>query len=409
MKTIALVGLFYDKNLGDPLMVECVEYFYNKIAKEKGIPIKFKYVDLFGRKSANEYEFTQFQNPGILDRTNVFLLRASGKLIRPFFPKLDEQIKNIKFQINPNEKQRLNNYFKSMLRDTDLVVIVGGALVKYRLIRDFHNPMHTLVEAANHLNINVFFNAVGIENGFDLTHPSCKIVKEYLNYPNIKMISTRDDIDTLKKYVGNSNDVIIGKSSDTAIWCDKVFGFEPDYSSEEIGIGVIDPVRFVQYNQGITEGFYEDWICSIISQLDRQGHKWKLFSNGHIPDFEFACKIAEKMGFSRDVVIERPVNYKELVETINSFKMIVASRLHACIIAYGFDKPIVGIDWNDKVLFFGDALGVPERFFKPKDKTPEEVVQIIESSLDSKYDQKYRMDYRRTVLKYLEKSFDFIN
>jgi polysaccharide pyruvyl transferase WcaK-like protein len=405
MKKVALVGLFFDKNLGDPLMVECVEYFYNKIATEKGVSIDLKYVDLFGRKS--DSEFIQIQTPSLLDKAKVSSLRGIGKVSRRFFPKFDGLIQNYRFQIDPNGHQRLKTYFYNQLADTDLVVIVGGALVKFRLIRDFHNPIHTLIEVANELGVNVFFNAVGIENGYDLSHPSCHIVEDYLNYKNIKMITTRDDMETLEKYVKES-DAIIAKSSDTATWCDEVFGIEPDYSTEVIGIGVIEPARFVQYEQGITEEYYEEWMCSIVRQIDNRGYKWKLFTNGNHPDYDFACKVARRLGFEDDVIVPRPINYEELVNTINSFKVVVASRLHACIIAYGFDKPIVGIDWNDKVLFFGDAIGVPERFFKPKDKSPEEAVEIIESIIDSEYNQEFRTTYRNSVIHYIEKSFDFI-
>ncbi len=222
------------------------------------------------------------------------------------------------------------------------------------------------------------------------------------------MITTRDDISTLKKYVNDDSETIIGKSSDTATWCDLVFDIKPDYASEIIGIGVIDPVRFVQYEQGIDENFYERWICSIVRILDERGYKWKLFSNGHIPDYNFACKIAENMGYDNDVVVARPETYVELVNTINSFKSVIASRLHACIIAYGLDKQVIGIDWNDKVIFFGEAIGVPEKFFKPKNKTPKEVVDIIGSETHFKYNQEFRGNYRNSVVNYINKSFDFI-
>lgn len=45
MKKIGLLGLYFEQNLGDPLMVECVEYMYKQIDPE----IKFVHIDLFGR------------------------------------------------------------------------------------------------------------------------------------------------------------------------------------------------------------------------------------------------------------------------------------------------------------------------------------------------------------------------
>lgn len=57
--------------------------------------------------------------------------------------------------------------------------------------------MHTLIEVADEYGINVYFNAVGIEKGYDISDFGCRTVKDYLNYSNIKMFTTSDDIETL--------------------------------------------------------------------------------------------------------------------------------------------------------------------------------------------------------------------
>lgn len=92
------------------------------------------------------------------------------------------------------------------------------------------------------------------------------------------------------------------------------------------------------------------------------------------------------MKLDNEKLVTRPLEYKELIHTINNFKAIIASRLHACIIGYSLYKPIVGLYWNDKVLFFGEAIKHPERFSKPKDTDAKSVVDKLEKAISEGYD-----------------------
>ncbi|MFR7442385.1 MAG: hypothetical protein ACLUUO_01275 [Sellimonas intestinalis] len=74
-------------------------------------------------------------------------------------------------------------------------------MVKYRLIRDFHDPMNEAIEIAEKYHVPAYFHAVGVENGYNEKFCGCRIVKKYLNSPTVKMVTTRDDIETLKKYL----------------------------------------------------------------------------------------------------------------------------------------------------------------------------------------------------------------
>lgn len=83
--------------------------------------------------------------------------------------------------------------------------------------------------------------------------------------------------------------------------------------------------------------------------------------------------------------------------------------MHALIIAYGLNKSIVGIDWNDKVLFFGEAIKEKNRVFKPKDKDAEEVLAIIDHYYNKGYEQEDRMRYKTSTIKAIEQSIALIN
>lgn len=406
MKTIALLGLYYDNNLGDPLIFECVEYMYRKFTLKKNIELNFQYIDLFGRTSPEE--LTVCKGQGFMKKQMGFAFKIIKIIINKISPQTLEFLHDIQFKIAYKNRKQLQLYFTNKLKGCDMLVIVGGALVKYRIIRDLHNPMYTLTKIAEDLKIPMYFNAVGIENGYNINLYGCKTVKKYLNSCNVKKITTRDDIETLYKYIDNSN-IIVNKSADTAVWCDEIFHVKSNDTSCTIGVGVIEPARFVQYEQGITEEFYENWIFELLQLMDENHMEWMLFTNGHKGDYEFALKTMKRMNLSKDRLIIRPKDYRELIGTINSFKIVVASRLHACIIAYSLNKLIIGIDWNDKLMFFGKDIELSKNFFKPSEKTPAEAINLIEAAMSFQYDPKLRNEYRESVLKSIEQSLEFIS
>ena len=307
---------------------------------------------------------------------------------------------------NINQKKRLKKYFENKIKGLDLLVVVGGALVKYRLIRDFHDPMNEAIEIAEKYHVPAYFHAVGVENGYNEKFCGCRIVKKYLNSPTVKMVTTRDDIETLKKYLRENEITKYWRVADTATWVDKIFNVQERDDTKIIGIGVITPQRFEQYEQGISAVYYEKWIKQIIKGLLKKKYTIAVFSNGHEEDQKFAEKLSEEL----HVVCEkRPQNYKELIAIIDNYKMVIASRLHALIIAYGLNKSIVGIDWNDKVLFFGEAIKEKNRVFKPKDKDAEEVLAIIDHYYNKGYEQEDRMRYKTSTIKAIEQSIALIN
>lgn len=396
---IGLVGLYYENNKGDPLMTYCTEQLYSEIAVETKQEIQYSHIDLFGRISADKQITTK--NVGVL------ALKVIKRLMPESYAK--ESLRNYIFKIDKTQYKYLKEYYIKKLENVDLIVVVGGALIKYQLIRDFHNPMSTLINVAEELNIPVYLQAMGIENPYDEKNPSCKIVKRYLNSSAIKMITTRDDIDKLHQYIDVDNNKIVGLTSDTAVWCPEIFHLDRTEFNDEIGIGVIDPIRFEEYGQEISAIEYEKWIYQFCKLLDEQGVKWKIFTNGHIQDYQFACKLIQHLEVDGQILESRPEDFKDLVLSISKFRLVVSSRLHACIIAYGFGKQVIGIDWNDKDIFFGKLIGKPEHCFKPADVTPMEAVLKTVRALEEHYDKDEWNWYREKIKEYIRLSIVLIN
>lgn len=403
MYKIALVGLLYDDNLGDPMMVECVEKLYNKIALKKSLSIDFNYVDLYGR----EDQYNKFKHNNKKNYI-TFPYRIAKKITKKSSEKTYLYFERELYKKDSNQEKRIEEYYYKKLQDIDLIVVVGGALIKYRYSRDFHNPLSTLIKIAEKLNIMVTFNSVGIESGYDESYNTCKLVKKFLNSENVKQITTRDDFTTLKKYVFNQQ-TIIEKTADSAVWYKELFNVKELNTEKVLGIGVISPEKYNQYSEDNRSQSYIKLIYDFVNLLVEKKVKFRLFTNGHDMDQVFLEEIAKNLNLDNSYICKRPAHYSEIVENMNSFHTIVASRLHACILGYSLDLPVIGLDWNGKLKFFGKAINYPERFLIPSEISSDELFDLTKNIGGKRYEPSFRKTYRETQIKSIERTFDFIS
>lgn len=190
MKKIALVGLIYDTNLGDPAIYESTK----KIVTDY-IDCEINCIDLYGRT-------------GFRFKKDSFFNRTFSKIRNRICSQEKRIIKNLKKEIDIT----LNN-------SIDAVVFVGGGLIKYKN-QFISKPIELIIEKCNKLNIPVMLSAVGVE-GYDLSD-DCQELKRYINYPCVKFITTRDDIMTLKdKYLDRNIECY--KVADPAIIISEIY------------------------------------------------------------------------------------------------------------------------------------------------------------------------------------------
>ncbi len=312
-----------------------------------------------------------------------------------------------------------------LVREADLIIFDGGGLIKYRQ-ENFHIYVPALLECAREYDIPVYFNCVGVE-GFDGGDERCLRLARTLNFECVKGITVRDDINTLREYYLNrelisrllqenkessgqdalqkdefrlsldSNqhtgpDVLAGTktgtlftaaAADTAVFTPEVYGIGRDSQSGVIGLGIVRSRIFEDYGiPEITREYQLDMWQGIVRELEARGYKWKFFVNGLKSDYDFALEVLEAMGRrSEQYLVPRPVESRELVETIASFQGVIACRMHANIIAYALGIPSIGLVWNDKMLFWARRIGYPERFLNSNQFGPERIVQCLADSI----------------------------
>ena len=273
-----------------------------------------------------------------------------------------------------------------IIKYADLIIFVGGGIIKYKYEK-FHIYIRNILYQAQQYHIPVLFNAVGVE-GYDEQDEKCQKLKEALNFECVKAITVRDDLEKLKhNYIFNDN-IVLKSVYDPAVWLKENYRIKRYKMADKIGLGIVRHRIF--YDNGIAnidKDFLLDFWKGIIMLCEKHGIKWQIFTNGLKSDEEFAVEVLEYAGYENEIdkyKAHRLNEASELVGLISGYKAIIASRLHANIIAYALGIPSVAPVWNEKLIFWGKKIGHEERFIIADELNPENVFNTLMNALNKK-------------------------
>src|SRR5699024_5082765 len=277
---IVFAGLLSEKNLGDVIIADCTKWLFTQILK------------------SSEEDKVIFDEIGFREleevRRSSFYRKKCYEVRRRLLPLVG---------MNWSKKNILEHakYFEPCFVDADLVVIVGGGVVKYKY-QLFWVYLSGIIKAAQVNNIPIILNAVGIE-GYDADNEKCQILKEALNAPNVKAITTRDDISVLDKYYINaSSGIYTQKVADSAVWVSDAYGIHKEEHVVVVVIGLVRIAIFKDNGIALSSEELVQIYVNILQELDRKGHKWKLFTNGLPADEELIPAILDQLGRNRSMV-----------------------------------------------------------------------------------------------------------
>lgn len=261
------------------------------------------------------------------------------------------------------------------LRGADAVVFVGGGVVKFR-----HQHLYPYVwEIVTRCRLSrtpVLFNSVGVE-GYAREDSRCRFLRDALNSPCVRMMTTRDDAETLNRDYRTKAKWTAVRVADPAMWTPEAFGISKSAErSLVVGLNVIRPEIFKDYLYEVDAGSLTALYVELVRRLLAEGHPVELFSNGGMRDGEFIDRVMDGLGeLRRDprLTAFRPGTAEELVRRIAVYDRLLAVRLHAAIIGTSLGVPNVSLVWNRKQLLFGEAIGLSENFLTKDDFVAETV------------------------------------
>lgn len=389
MSKIVLIGLLCESNLGDPLSFDCSNYIIHQMDPSAEV----EYLDFKGRSSIETNNSKNIGNNAV---------KGIYSFLKSIF---GTHIQEIAFQ---RRRQHCEQYYDEHFRNASLVVVVAAGTITYDVRLDC-GPYYSLVaKYAKKYNIPVVVNSGGVENPFIAFDRRSKRLSDALSSNAYKIVTTRDNLSELKKYVRNP-DTIVDKVADVGVWSAETFGIQRDHESDLVGIGIITYKRFVEFKKGISHEQYNQTIINVITQLEAKGRRWKMFTNGFEADYENAIEICKSIKMIPEECIAVPKTPHELVEIISGFKGIITSRLHSCIVAYSLGIPYIALSWNNKLEYFSEAIGYTERTVDQESFSAGQILERYEKAVEEGYDEDQRTKYRESAILFFKKYLELAN
>ncbi len=394
MKKVAVIGLYAIKNAGDNILCEATQY----LIKQKNPEVQIVEVDVNPRiKSYKGLELIPFWISKVLIRISgsIFKYENSSKF-RYYYEYFMWWLK-------------INRKFKTQLKDVDAIVFAGGGFLKFRT-QGLNYYVEQIMKIAKKNNIPVMMNGVGIE-GYSETDIRCQRLKKAINQDCFKVITTRDDIDTLKNnYIVNPN-TKIAHVGDPALWVPECYNMKRNENpSNVVGINVIRGRVYQAYGNTLSEFELLNFYKKLVQGVEERGWDWVLFSNGMAADQKFGTMLLRALGCSdRTKILPTANNSVDFLEQIRSFKLVFGARLHARITSYALDVPVVGLIWSEKLRIFADVIGKKNSYFEESELNIDNILDAMEREMNSNYDKSIRDDLRARTKNYLEMFMDMLD
>lgn len=387
MKKIAVVGLYAIKNAGDNILCEATQYLIRQIEPE----VSIVEVDVNPRLST-------FRK---IDAIQVMASKAMIKLSSYLFSYGNHS----KFRYRYEYLMwwlKINKRFRKDLAGVDAIVFAGGGFLKFRT-QGLNYYVEQIIKIAEKNNIPVMMNGVGIE-GYDENDIRCQRLKKAINKDCVKVITTRDDVDTLKNlYIENPN-ILTARVGDPALWVPECYSLKREGHNDTIGINLIRGRVFQAYGNTLSEFELLNFYKKLITAIEEKGWNWVLFSNGMKADQAFGNKLLKALECDDPhKMLPAPKNTMEFLQLIRKFKCVFGARLHACITAYALDVPVVGLIWSEKLQIFAEVINKKGNFFSEEKLHIETVINAMEKSFEDEYDVAHRDELKRLTKEYLEK------
>jgi len=365
MKRLAICGELYSANVGDRAIHDSLHYLLKRL--DPGIEIIP--IDLSGRISSS----------GPTERVGLNQRVALLAALPIFYPALmmlniaSQQVKRLRGQ---------RSRWRQRLETAELLVVGGGQLLMDDAL-NFPLKISSLAHVAQSLNLPFSFSACGV--GSTHTWLGRRLLCDAL--VGAQSISLRDHLsqNRLKMLCpGLASQVTM----DPAIWAGDVYPFPPaGGNSGCIGLGVINRNEanlHLPREQRFSKHAWEQLWIELIGELAANNRQVELFTTGSPVDDLFAQALfahAQGRGWAQVSLAMRPANPQQLLTSLRDYSVVVATRLHAAILANAIGISTIGLSWDTKVQTYYSESGRADLCF---DLNQLSIQQVIHAAMEMK-------------------------
>ena len=366
---IVQFGLCFSPNLGDGIIAECIAYGITTRNPQAVVA----HVDLSARRARGEVVVRNREALlAVLDRLPLFLRHA---LVRWKMKRLLDGV--------------MDDW--DLAAQADLAVIGGGQIFSDANL-NFPLKIGRAAQVLARKGTPCAVYAVGVSRNWT---PQGTALFRRLERTQLKMVGVRDAGSLAAWAQQMSGEPKPEITVDPGLLAAACYGpVEPRGAT--IGLCVTDFTLLAHHadgdvaGQGAAQGagglaFYTSIVLAAVAA--RQSVT--LFCNGAAEDLELLNRLAktpdlEPLLRAGDVMVpEQPQNPAELARLIGGCGAVIAHRLHACIVAYSYQRPVVGLGWDSKLQSFFDLAEMSAFFSSAPNLSAAQIIEMAMAAIEA--------------------------
>ncbi len=372
---IMVFNVGYSANLGDGLLSECLIAELRSIS---GAHVDMR--DLAGRRGYGEGGKNRRLQLGVLAVLPAFVRQ-----------RLVETVLNRKVRAD------LHPYWSASLKGFDAIVIGGGNLFADADL-NFPLKVRAALTAAAAADVPAAIHAVGVSKNW--TSRGRQLFLEGLETAKVLKISVRDEASRaawtsyVPPEIAPPAQIALDPGLLTARHFPRALA-----QDDTVALGIVHPMtlRYHAIGTQISGGLREA-MAGLAAELVGRGYKVRLFTNGSPEDEHFLSEIAPALVAQHGAAISIEPPFRrpaDLANFVASKAMVIAHRMHACIAAYAYGVPCVGLAWDPKLAAFFDLSGRREFVADPAQTSPASIAGLAERALSDGIDETTRARLER--------------
>jgi polysaccharide pyruvyl transferase WcaK-like protein len=375
-RRILLFNVKHSPNLGDGLLVECME---REIESQLG-EARVESVDLAGR---SRYA------PGRAGRALALsMLQASPLPVRHAASKL---------LLGSLLSRKLQPLWREKLRGADAAIVGGGNLFSDSDL-NFPLKLRAAMAVARESATPLGVFAVGVSDNWSVQGEA--LFADALAGAPLFHASVRDarSAEIWNRRLGPMGVAAPSVVCDPGLLASAHFATAPRPARDtpEVGVGVMHPasIKYHSDEHCASADRQIEWTLAFVSACLAQGWTVRLFTNGSPEDEAHLRSLAPALaaldGGERVGVEPRFETPGDLAWFVSGLDLMYAHRLHANIAAYSYAVPQVGFSWDAKLKSFLAEVGRGECLVRMGVDAIEAAVQLGGRQLRTGVDQERR-------------------
>ena len=357
---VAIFNVRYSPNLGDGLLAECLAR--ELVAAAPGIEIAP--IDLAGRDSFPTDGGQRQRRMQILERLPPQLRRLSAFLALSWLA-----------------RSRLRPMWRKQLATADAVIIGGGNLFADA---DLNFPMKisAALSEAKRRDLPVCVYGVGATDNWSRTGAS--LFGRSLKAARLISASVRDERsrEVWNKQLGHWQVRPATISVDPGLLTSVHYPSTTSHGDQPVlALCITAPIAIRYHSDQVVEDHVlARWYGETAGAFADRGWHVRLFTNGSPEDQVFLSEngAAWRRNSPRISIAPAFESPSELATFTSACDLVMAHRMHACIAAYSYGIPVIGLLWDRKLNSFFELIEAPDMMLQAGKATTGETLALAE-------------------------------